>query len=63
MRLHNSWPNEDELRILQEKENARARQYDEEPDSICDCGEVAWACRCNEIYEAEERRLGDEHDD
>ena len=47
--MFDHWPSKDELRKLQIDENTRAMEQDDEPDPICDCGEVAYACCCDSL--------------
>ena len=43
------WPLEEELLKNQLDENTRAMEQDDEPDPICECGQPAYACICEQI--------------
>jgi hypothetical protein len=47
----NHWPTKDEIRKLQIDENTRAMEQNDEPDPICDCGQPAYACICEQLAE------------
>lgn len=49
--MPNYWPTKDELRKLQIDENTRAMEQNDEPDPICDCGQPAYACICEQLTE------------
>lgn len=48
---YNRWPTQEEIDLLQEEEDQRARDHDEEADPICDCGNPGWSCRCEALAE------------
>lgn len=45
----NRWPSEDELKELEEQELELSNSHNEESDPICDCGNLGYMCRCEQI--------------
>lgn len=43
------WPTKEELRKARLAETLRAKKQNDEPDPICECGQVAYACICEQI--------------
>ena len=49
--MKSHWPTEEEIQQLQKLEDQRAREFNEESDPICECGEPGWCCCCEELAE------------